>query len=85
MNNFRTLAIMLCLTGLNIGLSAQDVKSENGASNQIMPRNGNGMMPMGGMMPFGGALNQFGVEFAKEMPQDEDVVVKSESDTLYNY
>ena len=61
MNNFRTLAIMLCLTGLNIRLSAQDVKSENGASNQIMPRNGNGMMPMGGMMPFGGALNQFGV------------------------
>ena len=92
MNNFRTLAITLCLISLNIGLSAQDVKSENGASNRIMPRNGNGMMPMvgmmphgGGMMPFGGALNQFGVEFAKEMPQDEDVVVKSESDTLYNY
>lgn len=37
------------------------------------------------MMPFGGGLNQFGVEFAKEMPQDEDRVVKSESDTLYNY
>lgn len=85
MPNLKTLAIALCLISLNIGLSAQDVKSENGLPNRMMPRNGNGMMPMGGMMPFGGALNQFGVEFAKEMPQDEDVVVKSKSDTLYNY
>ena len=92
MPNLKTLAIALCLISLNIGLSAQDVKSENGLPNRMMPRNGNGMIPMGGMMPhgggmmpFGGALNQFGVEFAKEMPQDEDVVVKSKSDTLYNY
>lgn len=92
MPNLKTLAIALCLISLNIGLSAQDVKSENGLPNRMMLRNGNGMMPMGGMMPhgggmmpFGGALNQFGVEFAKEMPQDEDVVVKSKSDTLYNY
>lgn len=92
MLNLRILAIALYLISLNIGLSAQDIKSENGAPNRMMPRNGNGMMPMpgmmpppGGMMPFGGGLNQFGVEFAKEMPQDEDVVVKSKSDTLYNY
>ena len=92
MPNLKTLAIALCLISLNIGLSAQDVKSENSLPNRMMPRNGNGMMPMGGMMPhgggmmpFGGALNQFGVEFAKEMPQDENVVVKSKSDTLYNY
>ena len=92
MPNLKTLAIALCLISLNIGLPAQDVKSENGLPNRMMPLNGNGMMPMGrmmphggGMMPFGGALNQFGVEFAKDMPQDEDVVVKSKSDTLYNY
>ncbi len=86
MYNFRALA--LCLISLHMGLSAQDRNSENGFPNPMMP----GMMPMdgmmppgGGMMPFGGGLNQFGVEFAKEMPQDEDVVVKSETDTLYNY
>jgi len=46
-----------------------------------------GMMPPGGgMMPFGGGrIDQFGVEFAKEMPQDKDVVVKSKADTLYSY
>ena len=88
MYNFRALAIALCLISLHMGLSAQDRKSENGFPNTMMP----GMMPMGGMMPpgggmmpFGGGLNHFGVEFAKEMPQDEDRVVKSESDTLYNY
>lgn len=92
MNNFRVLAIVLCLISLSIGLSAQDVKSENGLPNRMIPRNGNGMIPMDGTMPhgdgmkpFGSALNQFGVEFAKEMPQDEDVAVKSKSDTLYNY
>ena len=92
MRNFRILAMALCLTGLGAGVMAQTTE-HNGVRPQgtTPPPFGGGMMPggmgpMGGMMPFGGGgINQFGVEFAKVMPQDKDEVVKEKSDTLYNY
>ncbi len=86
MKNSTVSGIILCLISLSIGLSAQNTKADHRQDIRMMPRSGSGMMPMGGMMPFGGGgANRFGVEFATEMPQDEDVIMESESDTLYNY
>lgn len=96
MYRFRILAMALCLIGLGTGMSAQNTGADRRQNTRMMPGGmfpGGGMGPMGGMMPpgggmmpfGGGGIDQFGVEFAKEMPQDKDVVVKSKADTLYNY
>lgn len=96
MYRFRILAMALCLIGLGTGMSAQNTGADRRQNTRMMPGGmfpGGGMGPMGGMMPpgggmmpfGGGGIDQFGVEFAKEMPQDKDVVVKSKADTLYSY
>ena len=99
MYRFRILAMALCLIALGAGMSAQNTGADRRQNTRMMPPGGGGMFPDGGMgpmrgmmppgggmMPFGGGgIDQFGVDFAKEMPQDKDVVVKSKADTLYNY
>ena len=96
MRNLRILAMMLCLMGWGTGVWAQQTNTDRRQNTRMMPGGmfpGGGMGPMGGMMPpgggmmpfGGGGIDQFGVEFAKEMPQDKDVVVKSKADTLYSY
>lgn len=84
MNKFGILGV--CMAMLCGSLSAQNRDFNVGRPQGMLPPPHGGMGPMGGMMPFGGGgLNQFGVEFAKDMPQDKDEVVKEKSDTLYNY
>lgn len=99
MYRFRILAMALCLIALGAGMSAQNTGADRRQNTRMMPPGGGGMFPDGGMgpmrgmmppgggmMPFGGGgIDQFGVDFAKEMPQDKDVVVKSKADTLYSY
>lgn len=101
MRNLRILAMMLCLMGWGTGVWAQQTNTDRRqnarmmppGSDRMLPNDGMGPMgmgtpppPGGGRMSFGGGnLNRFGVEFAKEMPQDKDVVVNSETDTLYSY
>lgn len=100
MRNLRILVMMLCLMGWGTGVWAQQTNTDRRqnarmmppGSDRMLPNDGMGPMGMGtppspgGMMPFGdGGIDQFGVEFAKEMPQDKDVVVNSETDTLYSY
>lgn len=88
LDRLRILMLLVCVFAYSVTLFAQN----DGQNNRMTPhpfgggmRHG-GMGPMGGMMPFGGGgINQFGVEFAKDMPQDKDEVVKEKSDTLYNY
>lgn len=88
LDRLRILMLLVCVFAYSVTLFAQN----DGQNNRMTPPPfGGGMMPggmgpMGGMMPFGGGgINQFGVEFAKVMPQDKDEVVKGKSDTLYNY
>lgn len=91
----------LCLIGWGTGVLAQQTEADKRQNDRMMPSGpdgmfpGGGMGPMGmmmppfpggGMMPFGGGgLNQFGVEFATEMPQDRDAVISSKADSLYGY
>ena len=90
LDRLRILMLLVCVFAYSVTLFAQN----DGQNTRMTPPPfgggmlpfGGGMGPMGGMMPFGGGgLNQFGVEFAKDMPQDKDEVVKEKSDTLYNY
>lgn len=93
MSNSKILAIAFCLINLGMGISAQNTRITT-SSNRDVTSEGE-MMPMDRMMPpphRGGTMSftnegidQFGVEFAKEIPHDEDVVVKSKTDTLYHY
>ena len=96
MRNLRILAMMLCLMGWGTGVWAQQTNTDRRQNARMMPPGSDRMLPNdgmgtppppgGGRMSFGGGnLNRFGVEFAKEMPQDKDVVVNSETDTLYSY
>lgn len=93
MYRFRILVMALCLIALSTGMSAQNTGVGRRQETRMMPPEGGGMGPMGGMMPpgggmmpfGGGGIDRFGVEFATEMPQDEDGVVRSTADTLYNY
>lgn len=87
MSHLKILATALCLIAPIASMMAQNTETDSRHDNRMMPPESAGMMPPGvGIMPFGGGnLNQSGVEFAKEMPQDEDVVVKSQADTLYHY
>lgn len=101
MSNFKMMAMAVCLSASTVISVAQNADSDNGQSSRTMPQMGGGMMPprgmgngmmppgignpMGGMMPMFGGLDQFGVDFATEIPKEKDEVVKAKSDSLYNY
>lgn len=76
-------------------LSAQNRDFNGGGPQGMMPRMQGMMPPQGSMMPMGGGMGmgpmagrgfqQFDVNFATEVPDEKDVVVKDKSDSLYYY
>lgn len=81
---YRFLFISVLLIGLSTSVHAQRPGGEFGNAQGMMPPPG--MMPPMGMDPmYGGGIAQFGVEFATEVPQEEDKVVRSAADSLYSY
>ena len=86
----------LCLFITNVMVFAQNPNTSNEQNkheNMMMPGGMpfGGMMPMGGMMPGGGPMfmngniNQFDINFATEVPEEKDAVIKDKNDSLYTY
>lgn len=75
----RIIGVALCLLCLSISVYAQRPNPQG------MPFGG--MPPMGGMMPMGGmgGFNWYGVDFAKEVPAEDDKVIKDKADSLHCY
>ena len=84
MRILRLFTLTLCLMGACVTLLSQN----NGSRTRMMPPRGEMMPPgggMGGMMPMSGNINQFDVNFATEVPQEKDVIIKDKKDSLYSY
>lgn len=85
MRILRLFTLTLCLMATCVTLLAQN----NGSRTRMMPPRGEMMPPpgggMGGMMPMPGNINQFEVDFATEVPQEKDIIIKDKRDSLYSY
>ncbi len=85
MHILRLFTLTLCLMGTCVTLLAQN----NGSRTRMMPPRGEMMPPpgggMGGMIPMSGNINQFEVNFATEVPQEKDIIIKDKRDSLYSY